>query len=187
MRYGLFSHKKNGGTQREKLRASASLWPIFEKMKIEFWAIGKTERGWVEDGAAVYASRLKKYGAFEAVVLPDVREKSLEPELLKRREGEAILKRLEPTDFLVLLDERGAEFSSRAFAEWIEKLQISGPKRLIFLVGGAFGFSAEVYSRANFQLSLSKMTMPHQMIRIVFLEQLFRAFSILKNEPYHND
>lgn len=156
-------------------------------MKIELWAIGKTERGWVEEGCAVYLNRLRKYGSTALTILPDVKEKALPPEVLRRKEGETVLKKLEPTDFLVLLDERGLELSSRGFAEWLEGRRGSSAKRLVFLIGGAFGFSEEVRARADEKLSLSKMTMPHQMVRAVFLEQLFRAFSILSNEPYHND
>lgn len=154
-------------------------------MKIEFWQIGKTERGWVEDGCQIYAARVKRYAPFEQVLLPDVREKG-EPDFLKKREGEAVLKKLTEGDLLVLLDENGSEFGSVEFAGWLEKRLASGKKRLVFLVGGAFGFSAEVRARADFQVSLSRLTFPHQLVRIMFLEQLYRAFSILGNEPYHN-
>ena len=154
-------------------------------MKIEFWQIGKTERGWVDDGCQIYAARLKRYAAFEQVVLPDSREKG-EPDFLKKKEGESVLKKLSDGDLLVLLDEKGAEFGSVELADWLEKRLASGKKRLVFLVGGAFGFSAEIYARADFQVSLSRLTFPHQLVRVLFLEQLYRAFSILGNEPYHN-
>ncbi len=153
--------------------------------KLEFWAIGKTERGWVEDGAAVYAGRIGRYLPFETVVLPDVKER-LEPEVLKRKEGESVLKRLEPGDFLAILDEAGLQFSSVEFSGWLQSRLASSPKRMVFLIGGAFGFSPEIYSRADAKISLSKMTFPHQLARVMFLEQLFRAFSIARNEPYHN-
>jgi 23S rRNA (pseudouridine1915-N3)-methyltransferase len=153
--------------------------------KIELWLIGKTERGWTEDGESVYANRLGRYISFEKIVFPEIKER-LEPDILKKKEGENVLKKLLETDFLVLLDERGRDFSSVDFANWLQNRLDLSPKRIVFLVGGAFGFSPEMYARADFKMSISKMTFPHQLIRVLFLEQLYRAFSILKNEPYHN-
>ncbi len=154
--------------------------------KIELWAIGKSERGWVEDGAAVYAGRIGRYLPFDFVIFPDVREKA-EPNILKKKEGELVLKKLEPGDFLVILDERGQELGSVELSNWLQNRLATGQKRIVFLIGGAFGFSPEIYSRADMKISLSKMTFPHQLIRVMFLEQLYRAFSIAKNEPYHNE
>ena len=154
--------------------------------KIELWAIGKTERGWVEDGAATYAGRVGRYVSFDFHIFPDVKER-VEPAILKKKEGESVLKKLEPGDFLVLLDEHGREFGSVDFSNWLQNRLADGQKRTIFLIGGAFGFSPEIYSRADLKISLSKMTFPHQLIRVMFLEQLYRGFSIAKNEPYHNE
>jgi 23S rRNA (pseudouridine1915-N3)-methyltransferase len=119
--------------------------------------------------------------------LSDVKNPPLSSELLKAKEGEMILAKLEKDDYLVLLDERGKQFSSIEFSQWLEKQQFSARKRLIFLIGGAFGFSQAIYDRANAQLSLSRMTFSHQMIRLFFIEQLYRGFTILKNEKYHNE
>jgi 23S rRNA (pseudouridine1915-N3)-methyltransferase len=121
------------------------------------------------------------------LTLPDVKNPPQQSELLKQKEGEIILNKIEKEDFLILLDENGKEFSSVGFSEFIEKQQIGGRKRLVFQIGGAFGFSDAVYERADAKISLSRMTFSHQMIRLFFVEQLYRAFSILKNEKYHNE
>lgn len=156
-------------------------------MKIECWMIGKTAFAYLDEGMAIYQKRLGHYLPFEAVILPDVKNAAkMPPELLKQKEGEGVLAKIKKEDFLVLLDEKGKHFSSENFARWMEdKLQLSR-KRLVFLVGGAQGFSPEVYARADFQLSLSAMTFSHQMVRLFLLEQLYRAMTILKGEPYHN-
>lgn len=157
-------------------------------MKVAFWAIGKTAEQYLEEGTKVYTKRLVHYLPFEMHLIPDVKKAGkLSAEQLKQKEGEQVLAQLNPDDFLVLLDERGKIYSSKEFAQLLEqKLQLSY-KRLIFLVGGAFGFSEDLYKRANDKLSLSKMTFSHQMIRLFFLEQLYRAMTILRNEPYHNE
>lgn len=107
--------------------------------------------------------------------------------VLKEKEGEVILKLLSPGDIMVLLDERGMEIGSRGFADFLNKMMLSGCRKLFFVIGGAYGFSDSVYKRADHKLSLSRMTFPHQLVRLVFAEQLYRAFSILNNEPYHHD
>lgn len=136
----------------------------------------------------LYQQRLTHYLPFQLQVLPDVKTgKSASTDALKKAEAQLVIKKLGSDDTLILLDEKGKAFSSRQFATWIEKHQMSGTKKLVFLIGGAFGFSDELYARANAQLSLSNMTFSHQMIRLFFLEQLYRANTILKNEPYHND
>ncbi|MEZ4952603.1 MAG: 23S rRNA (pseudouridine(1915)-N(3))-methyltransferase RlmH [Saprospiraceae bacterium] len=157
-------------------------------MKIEFWYIGKTSFPYLETGMEIYEKRLERYLPFQSVLIPDVKNgKKLPSEQLKIKEGEAVLNKLNATDFLVLLDERGKEMSSIQFSKFMEqKLQL-GNRKLIFLVGGAYGFSETVYQRADQKMSLSKMTFSHQMIRLFFLEQIFRAMSILKGEPYHNE
>lgn len=157
-------------------------------MKTEFWLIGKTSFPYLESGMKIYEKRLGRYLSYETVVFPDAKNANkLPPEKLKIKEGEMILKKLNPDDILVLLDERGKQITSIDFSNFMEKKFISGKKRLVFLVGGAWGFSEAIYGRANEKISLSKMTFSHQMIRVFFMEQLFRAMTILKNEPYHNE
>jgi 23S rRNA (pseudouridine1915-N3)-methyltransferase len=156
-------------------------------MKVEFWMVGKTNASYLTTGIEEYAKRLGRYLPFQMVVLPDPKGlKNASPERFKTVEGELILSKLKKEDFLVLLDENGKSYTSEAFAAFVDhKLQLSY-RRLIFQVGGAYGFSDEVYERANGKLSLSKMTFSHQMVRLFFLEQLYRAMTILRNEPYHN-
>ena len=157
-------------------------------MKIEFWLTGKTAFSYLEEGMRLYEKRLERYLSFQTVVLPEVKNANkLPPEQLKKKEGELVLKKLNPDDWLILLDERGRLFTSVGFAQFMEQKLLLGKRRLVFLLGGAWGFSGAVYERANEKISLSKMTFSHQMIRVFFLEQLFRAMTILRNEPYHNE
>ena len=157
-------------------------------MKTEFWMIGKTAFPYLNEGMKIYEKRLKRYLSYQTLILPDAKNANKLPsEKLKEKEGELVLKKLNSTDLLILLDERGKQYSSIEFSNFMEKKLFSGKKRMIFLVGGAFGFSDEIYRRANEKISLSKMTFSHQMIRVFFMEQLFRAMTILKNEPYHNE
>lgn len=157
-------------------------------MKIACWAIGKTAEAYLEDGMAIYLKRLPHYTTFEWMVIPDIKKGGkMPPEKLKEAEGEQVLKRLKPDDVLILLDERGKSFTSRSFAEYLEQKQNQGIRRIIFHIGGAYGFSKEVYERAHGKIRLSDMTFSHQMIRLFFLEQVYRAMTILRNEPYHND
>lgn len=156
-------------------------------MKVEFWVIGKTNEIYFRDAIEVYHKRVKRYLPFSFLVVPDIKNAGkLSPEQLKNKEGQSILNKLKSDDFLILLDEQGKSFSSTAFANWLDKQFQMSHKRLIFLVGGAYGFSPAIYQRSNIKLSLSKMTFSHQMIRLFFLEQLYRAMTILRNEPYHN-
>lgn len=156
-------------------------------MKVELWVIGKTAFPYLEDGIHLYTKRLQHYLPFELVVLPDVKQsKNLSKAQIKTREGELVLKKVESSDVLLLLDERGKQYSSEDFAQALEGFLQKSAKRLIFLVGGAYGFSDEVYKRADAMLSLSKMTFSHQMVRLFFVEQLYRALTILRNEPYHH-
>ena len=156
-------------------------------MKTELWLIGKTSFPYLEEGMKLYEKRLSRYLTFQSIVLPEAKNaKKLPPEKLKIKEGEIVLKKLKSDDLLILLDERGRQYSSVDFSKHMEQKFQSGKKRLIFLVGGAWGFSDELYKRANEKMSLSKMTFSHQMIRLFFMEQLFRAMTIIRNEPYHN-
>ncbi|MEN9699968.1 MAG: hypothetical protein RLZZ301_1166 [Bacteroidota bacterium] len=156
-------------------------------MKIRLLLVGKTAFDELKVGEQRYQNRLVHYTPFERLDLPDVKNpKALSQELIKKKEGEQFLEKIQPSDFVVLLDERGKSFSSIAFAQWIEKQQVQLQSNLVFIIGGAYGFSPELYQRANLQLALSDMTFSHQMVRMVFLEQLYRAFSIIKGEPYHH-
>lgn len=156
-------------------------------MKIELWVIGKTQFDYLKEGVLLYEKRLKYYTGFEIVTIPDIKNAPDNADTLKAKEGEAILSRLQKDDFLILLDEKGKQNTSVEFAHFLEKKQLSGTKRIIFQIGGAFGFSEAVYQRANDKMSLSKMTFSHQMVRLFFTEQLYRAFTILKGEKYHNE
>lgn len=156
-------------------------------MTIKLVCIGKTDKQELEDLIEVYSNRLHHYIKFEIEIIPDLKKvKNLDENQQKTKEGELILAGVQKSDFLVLLDENGKQFSSESFAEYIQKRMNTGLKRLMFVIGGPYGFSSEVYNRANSKVSLSKMTFSHQMIRLFFTEQLYRAFSILKNEPYHH-
>jgi 23S rRNA (pseudouridine1915-N3)-methyltransferase len=156
-------------------------------MRIKFIVNGKTEDAYLLEGIAIYEKRLKHYCAYEQIIIPAVKANTLSPEQMKVKEGELILKQLENSDFLVLLDERGKQFTSLDFAGFIEKQQVASVKTMVFLVGGPFGFSDEVYKRANLKMSISKMTFSHQMIRLLFIEQLYRAYTIIKGEKYHHE
>ncbi|MGB8704294.1 MAG: 23S rRNA (pseudouridine(1915)-N(3))-methyltransferase RlmH [Gillisia sp.] len=156
-------------------------------MTIKLLAIGKTDEKGLQDLTDVYVKRLGFYCKFEWEYLPDIKKaKNLDENLQKQKEGELLLKNLQASDFVVLLDENGKQFSSEGFSEFLQKRMNSGLKQLVFVIGGPYGFSEEVYKRADSKLSLSKMTFSHQMIRLFFTEQLYRAFTILKNEPYHH-
>ncbi|MCB0529065.1 MAG: 23S rRNA (pseudouridine(1915)-N(3))-methyltransferase RlmH [Lewinellaceae bacterium] len=155
-------------------------------MKIELWAIGKTSEPYLETGCAIFEKRIKNYLPFSFSILPDIKPRVGDGQRLKQEEGKMLLSKINADDYLVLLDERGREYASTELAAWMERRLSASHRRIIFLIGGAFGFSPEVYERANEQLSLSKLTFSHQMVRLFMLEQLYRAMTILKNEPYHN-
>jgi len=157
-------------------------------MRIVLLVIGKTDAGYFVDAIAEYRKRLEHYIPFELQIIPDLKNtKSLTVDQQKEKEGELILKALQSGDYLVLLDEKGKEYSSLQFASYIEKKTHTVSKRLVFVIGGPYGFSRDVYSKANEKLTLSRMTFSHQMVRLVFMEQLYRAMTILNNEPYHHE
>ena len=157
-------------------------------MNIELIVVGKTDMKEVEALVAMYTKRLNHYVRFAITTIADVRNtKKLSEAEQKRLEGEAILRLINDSDHLMLLDEHGLELRSLEFADLIQKRMSSGTKRLVFVIGGPYGFSDAVYQRANSKLSLSKMTFSHQIVRAIFTEQLYRAFTILKNEPYHHE
>ena len=156
-------------------------------MKILFLVIGKTDESYLETGISKFIKRLEHYIPFEMKVIPDIKNrKTLNEEQQKILEGDLILSQVAPGDDLILLDENGKTFSSVAFSQWIEKQMNTSTKRIIFVVGGPYGFSKDVYTKAKFKISLSEMTFSHQMIRLIFVEQLYRAFTIIKGEPYHH-
>ncbi len=150
--------------------------------------VGKTDVKWVKEGLDLYASRLAHYVSFQVTEIPELKKVSaLSREQIKEKEGELILKQLEPGDLLILLDEHGRELRSLEFARYLEQKMAGGGKRLVFAIGGAYGFSDAVHARCQDKLSLSRMTFSHQMVRAIFAEQLYRAFTILKGEPYHHE
>lgn len=156
-------------------------------MNIKLIAVGKTDNRALQQLISTYEKRLSYYINFELQLLPDIKNsKSLSEEQQKIKEGELILSYVEPSHHLILLDERGKEYTSIAFADELQKKMNTGIKQLTFVIGGPYGFSQAVYQRSNSKLSLSKLTFSHQMIRLFFVEQLYRAFTILRNEPYHH-
>lgn len=157
-------------------------------MKITLLTVGKTDKDWIRQGVDVYTSRLKHYIPFSIVEIPELKNVSaLSKEQIKTREGELILKNIRPADDVIILDEKGKEYTSVEMAKMIqEKITYSG-KDIVYVIGGAYGFSDAVYNRADTKLSLSRMTFSHQMVRVIFAEQIYRAFTIIKGEPYHHE
>ena len=156
-------------------------------MKIKLIAIGKTDHRNLQTMIDVYCKRIGYYISFSFEIIPDIKNsKNLSEEQQKKMEGNEILKKISPTDHIVLLDEKGKEYSSVDFSRFLQKKMNSGLKNLIFIIGGPYGFSNEVYTRANDKVSLSLMTFSHQMIRLLFTERLYRAFTILRNDHYHH-
>ena len=157
-------------------------------MTIKLIVVGKTDNKAILSLIEEYSKRLNFYIKFELEIIPDLKNtKSLSDVLQKEKEGELILKNVISSDDLILLDERGKSYSSMEFSEYLQKKMNAGLKQLIFVIGGPYGFSDEVYAKANGKLSISKMTFSHQMIRPFFIEQLYRGFTILRNEPYHHE
>ena len=156
-------------------------------MKILLLVIGKTDDEYLITGIKKYVGRLGHYASFEMKEIPDIRNrKTLSEEQQKKSESFLLLSQFQSGDYVVLLDENGKQYTSVEFSENIEKLMASGNKRIVFVIGGPYGFSQEVYAKANAKMSLSPMTFSHQMVRLIFVEQLYRAFTILKGEPYHH-
>ena len=156
-------------------------------MKVQFWVIGKTTDTYLIPGINDYQNRLKRYCNFEYIELPAAKiGKNASEQETKIKEEKAVLEKLQKSDFLVLMDERGQEHSSKKFASFLSSHQMRGTKNLVFLIGGAYGFSTKIYDRANSKFALSKMTFTHQMVRLIFTEQLYRAFTITKGEKYHH-
>ncbi|MGB2128562.1 MAG: 23S rRNA (pseudouridine(1915)-N(3))-methyltransferase RlmH [Flavicella sp.] len=157
-------------------------------MKIKLLAIGKTDDAHLNALINTYQNRLKHYIKFELEIIPDIKNvKNLSQSQQKEKEGTLILSKLAPTDQLVILDEKGRDFRSVEFSNFLQKKMNSGIKQLVFVIGGPYGFSEAVYKKAQGKVSFSKMTFSHQMIRLFVVEQIYRAFTILKNEPYHHE
>ncbi len=156
-------------------------------MNVKLITVGKTSASYLREGELDYQNRLKHYMKFERVDLNDLKvSHKTSPNEVKRREAELILKQLKQTDQVVLLDENGKDFSSLELSIWFDKKSLSGTKNLVFIIGGAFGFDKHIYERANDQIRLSSLTFSHQMVRLFFLEQLYRSGTILKREKYHH-
>lgn len=157
-------------------------------MNIELFTVGKTRQEYIKDGVEIYLKRLRRYVPFELREFPDIKNagKMSENEQ-KEAEGEMLLSKITPADHVILLDERGQEYTSKKFATKLRQIMLTGKKRLIFVVGGPYGFSEVMYSRANELLSFSRMTFNHEMIRLFMVEQTYRAMTILRGEPYHHE
>lgn len=157
-------------------------------MKITLLTVGKTDRDWVRQGLEIYVSRLRHYIPFTLTEIPELKNVSaLSKDQIKVKEGELILKNLKQADDVILLDEHGKEYTSVQLAGILQGKINYECKDIVFVIGGAYGFSDAVYARANSKISLSKMTFSHQMVRTIFTEQLYRAFTIMKGEPYHHE
>jgi 23S rRNA (pseudouridine1915-N3)-methyltransferase len=156
-------------------------------LKIKLIVIARTDAAYLQEGIGLYVSRLKHYVNFDYLEIPALKNAGqIELSELKKREGDSLLKQIDAGSVVVALDEAGKEYTSLGFAKFIQQQMNSGAKTLVFLVGGAFGFSEEVYKRANFKLALSQMTFSHQQVRLFFVEQVYRAFTIIKGEKYHH-
>ena len=157
-------------------------------MKIVLLQTGKTTEKIIAEGVDIFSGRIRKYTTFEIITLPDVKNTSnMSLQEQKMKEGKKIIQSVTGDDFVVILDEKGKEFRTIEFAAWLEKIFILPKKRIVFVIGGPWGFPEEVYIRADIRLSLSRMTFSHQLVRLLFLEQLYRVFTIIKGDPYHHE
>lgn len=156
-------------------------------MDIYIVSIGKVTAGWISQGIDEYEKRIVKYIKFYSKILPDVTKSKIPVALRVKEEGKLFLNEISGSDFVVLLDEKGVEFTSEQFSGWLEKMMVSGKKRLLFLIGGPYGFSDEIYKRKDAMLSLSKMTFTHEMAKLFATEQIYRGLSILRGDPYHHN
>lgn len=157
-------------------------------MNIKLIVVGKTDSGAFLSIFNDYAKRINRYVKFEMKVVKDVpKTAKTPPEIVRKKEAEQLIQNITETDYVILLDEKGTEFKSTEFADFLNKKFTQSLKNIVFIIGGAYGFDKSVYERCNFMCSMSKMTFSHQIIRIIFAEQLYRAFTIINNEPYHNE
>jgi len=156
-------------------------------MKIHFWSVGKPHESFVKEGVEMFTKRISNYFSVQWNIIPMPRNAGvMDGEMLKIKEGEVILSFLAKDDFLILLDERGKSFTSEALAKFLEQRTVESVKNVIFLIGGAYGVSTDVMQRANFKWSLSPLVFPHQLVRLILAEQIYRACSIMRNEKYHH-
>ena len=143
---------------------------------------------WIQEGISIFESRINKYIKFSLKVLPDIKNsKSLSKNDIKAEEGRQIIENIQTSDLVVLMDERGKEFTSRELSEWFQKQMNTGRKRIVLIIGGPYGFSEEVYKRSDVKIALSKMTFTHEMAKLILVEQIYRSMTILRGEPYHHD
>lgn len=157
-------------------------------MRITLLTMGKTDVAWVRQGLDLYISRLSHYIPFSLKEIPELKNASpLSRDQIREKEGELLMAQTRPSDEVILMDEHGKEYRSVEFAAFIEKKLATSSRDIVFVIGGAYGFSEDVYRRADGKISLSKMTFSHQMVRTIFAEQLYRAFTIIKGEPYHHE
>ena len=155
-------------------------------MKIKLIAVGKTSDPYLELQILNFIKRIRRYIDFEILIIPNSKNKIINTKTIVKKEGIEILKKIEKNQIIILLDEKGKNYNSIEFAKFLENNLIQNVKDIVFVVGGAYGFDKEVYSRSNYILALSKMTFSHQMVRLIFSEQIYRAFTIINNHPYHN-
>ncbi len=157
-------------------------------MKIALLQTGKTTDKNISELFDIYSGRIRKYSAFEVLTIPELKNtKNISVQEQKKMEGKKILQVVGSDDYVVLLDERGKELRTVEFARWMEKMFMLPGKRIVFVIGGPWGFSDEVYERADSKMALSKLTFPHQLVRLLFIEQLYRVFTVIKGEPYHHE
>jgi len=157
-------------------------------MKFALLQTGKTDEAYIREGVAEYEKRISKYSKYESLTLPDIKNaKSMPSQVLMEKEGEKILEVIKTDDFIVLLDDKGKEFTTLQFSSFLSEKMMSSKKRIVFVIGGAWGFHEKVYARADFKLSLSKLTFSHQLVRLLFAEQLYRAFTVIAGDPYHHE
>lgn len=157
-------------------------------MKIKLLLVGKTVADYLKEGMALYEGRLKHYVSFRIEEIPELKQaSSLSREMVKEKEGELIAAHLKDSDHVILLDERGTRYTSINWAKHLERCMLTSPKDIVLVIGGSYGFAQRIYDRADEKLSLSDMTFSHQLVRLIFLEQLYRAFTIIKGEPYHHE
>ncbi len=157
-------------------------------MKITLVQTGKTGEKYISDGVAEYSARIRKYAPFETITIPDLRNtKNMPHDEQRHKEGRQILQMILSDDFVIVLDDKGKEFTTKEFASQIEKIFLLSKKRMVFVIGGPWGFSADVFTRADLKISLSRLTFSHQMVRLLFAEQLYRVFTVIKGDPYHHE